>query len=601
MKKARNINVLLAFVLSMAFCFDAKAQKFYAQVNAKQVQVGQMFECAFVFSHSSLAAGGEFNAPAFKDFDVASGPNQSRMSQNVNGQTSEQLTLSYLLIPKKEGKLTIGPATMSMGGQKFSSAAIVIEAIKGTPQANQNSGQAASNGKSDGTDVFIRTNLSKTKCFLGEQIIISQKVYSRHQIIAFQKFNPPTYEGFWSQTMPSTSGNQTAVENLDGVNYYTFEIFRNIASPNKTGKITLSPIEGEVVVRKQTNAKPRNIFEQFFGTSGFEDVAVKATSRTSNLEVMDLPAEGRPANFNGAVGNFAYKVEPSRTSLKANDAFNLKVTVSGKGNVKLIDAPKLDLPESFETYEPKVSETANTKTFDFLIIPRQEGDYELKNLDFSYFDLDSKKYVTIPSPDIPIKVGAPDANSTGAAVYNPQNTVKETENDIRYIKKGDFNMTRSSAEFFNSSTHILLLVSPFLALILGLMFRSNYIKNNSDMVAVKGRKAVKVAKKQLVNAEKLMQSNSKDAFYTEILTAINNYLSHKLNIPLADVSKDNVKSALINKKVNQEKIDKLLKTIETSEYAKYAPGAVSGDLQMVYNDTITLITGIEEDLNVKKA
>jgi len=355
------------------------------------------------------------------------------------------------------------------------------------------------------------------------------------------------------------------------------------------------------VVRKQTNAKPRNIFEQFFGTSGFEDVAVKATSRVANLEVMDLPAEGRPANFNGAVGNFAYKVEPSRTNLKANDAFNLKITLSGKGNVKLIDAPKLDLPESFETYEPKVSETANSKTFDFLIIPRQEGEYELKNLDFSYFDMDSKKYVTIPSPNIPIKVGPPDANSTGAAIYNPQNNVKETENDIRYIKKGSFNLTRSTSEFFNSSTHILLLTTPFLALILGLLFRSNYIKNNSDVVAVRERKAVKVAKKQLVKAEKLMQSNNKDEFYTEILAAINNYLSYKLNIPLADVSKEHVKKALNTKKVSAEKIEKLLKTIETSEYAKYAPGAVSGDLQTVYNDTINLITGIEDDLNVKKA
>jgi hypothetical protein len=601
MSKAKNIFKVLAFVLSMMICVHAKAQKFYAQVNTKVVQVGQMFECAFIISHTSLNQGGEFSAPNFKDFDVASGPNQSRMSQNVNGQVSEQMTLSYLLIPKKEGKLTIGSAVMTMGGQKFTSAPITMEATKGTPQANQTTAQNGASTKSDGTDVFIRTSLSKTKCFLGEQITITQKVYSRHQIIQFLKPNPPTYESFWSQNVATASGNQQSVESVDGVNYYTFEMFRHIASPNRTGKISLTPYNTEILVRKQTNAKPRNIFEQFFGSVGFEDVAVMAHSKPMTLEVMDLPAEGKPMNFNGAVGSYAYKVEPSRTSLKANDAFNLKLTLSGKGNVKLIDAPKLDLPESFETYEPKVTESGNSKTFDFLIIPRQEGDYELKNLDFSYFDLDTKKYVTIPSPNIPIKVAPPDANSTGAAVYNPQNNVKETENDIRYIKKGTFNMTRSSVEFFNSSTHILLLTTPFLALILGLMFRNNYIKNNSDMVAVKERKAVKVAKKQLVNAEKMMQSNNKDAFYTEILTAINNYLSHKLNIPLADVSKEKVKNSLIIRRVSAEKIDKLLMTIETSEYAKYAPGAVSGDLKHVYNDTIALITGIEEDLNVKKA
>ncbi|MDZ4663623.1 MAG: BatD family protein [Bacteroidota bacterium] len=597
MNFVNKIKYFIALILSVVFYFDGSAQKFYAQVNAKTVQVGQMFECAFIMSASSLSQA-EFTAPNFKDFEVASGPNQSSMRQNVNGQVSESLTLAYLLIPKKEGKLVIGAATMSMGGNKLTSTPITIEATKGTPQANQ---ATTTSGKPDGADVFIKTTLSKSKCFLGEQIMISQKVYSRHQIIAFQKFNPPTYESFWSQTLPSTSGKQTAVENLDGVNYYTFEIFRNIASPNKSGKISLLPIEGEVVIRKQTNAKPRNIFEQFFGASGFEDMAVKAKSRVVTLDVIDLPAEGRPANFNGAVGNFGYKVETSRQSLKANDAFNLKVTISGKGNVKLIDAPKLDLPESFETYEPKMSEGANSRTYDYLIIPRQEGDYQLSNLDFSYFDLDSKKYITIPSPKIAIKVLPPDPNSTGAQVYNPQNNVKETENDIRYIKKGDFSMTRSSTEFFNSSSHILLLTTPFLALILGLMFRSNYIKNNSDVIAVKERKAVKVAKKQLVNAEKLMQANSKDEFYTEILMAINNYLSNKLNMPLADVSKENVKNVLSSRKVNSEKIEKLMKTIETSEYAKYAPGAVSGNLKEVYDDTIHLITGIEEDLNIKKA
>ena len=588
---------MIALILSAVFCFDMSAQKFYAQVNAKVVQVGQMFECAFIMSASSLSQA-EFTAPNFKDFEVASGPNQSSMRQNVNGQVSESLTLAYLLIPKKEGKLVIGAATMNMGGNKLTSTPITIKATKGTPQANQT---AASSGKPDGTEVFIKTILSKSKCYLGEQIMISQKVYSRHQIIAFQKFNPPTYESFWSQTLPSTSGNQTSVENLDGVNYYTFEIFRNIASPNKSGKISLMPIEGEVVIRKQTNAKPRNIFEQFFGANGFEDIAVKAVSRVVTLDVMELPAEGRPANFNGAVGNFSYKIETSRQSLKANDAFNLKVTISGKGNVKLIDAPKLDLPESFETYEPKMSEGANSRAYDYLIIPRQEGDYELKDLDFSYFNLDSKKYVTIPSPNISIKVLPPDPNSAGAQVYNPQNNVKETENDIRYIKKGNFSMTRSSTEFFNSSTHVLLLTTPFLALILALMFRSNYIKNNSDMVAVKERKAVKVAKKQLVKADKLMQTNSKDEFYTEILTAINNYLSNKLNIPLADVSKENVKNILNARKVSSDKIEKLMNTIETSEYAKYAPGAVSGNLKEVYDNTINLITEIEEDLNIKKA
>jgi hypothetical protein len=595
MKRRHHIKLLLTFALMAVFGFTAVAQKFYAQVGSKNVQVGQMFELAFVIN----ASASDFTPPNFKDFDIAGGPNQSSSVQVINGAVSQNITLTYILIPKREGKLVIGPATITSGGKKLTTEAITIEASKGSAGAQQGA-SSGGNVKTDGSDVFVQTVLSKQKCYLGEQVIISQKFYSRHQMLGFQKFTP-NYEGFWSQTLPSTSGNQQVVENVNGVNYYTYELFRHIASPNKIGKIKISAIEGDVIVRKQSNAKPRNIFEQFFGTSGYEDVAVKVKSKVISLDVLDLPAEGRPVSFNGAVGNFSYKAETSKQSVKANDAFNLKITISGKGNIKLIDAPKLSLPESFETYEPKVADGNNSKTFDYLIIPREQGEFDLNGLDFSYFNLDSKKYITIPSPNIHISVLAPDPNSAGAQVYNPKNEVKETENDIRYIKKGDFNLTKTNVEFFNSFTHILLLILPFVLLGVALGVRSKYVKNNSNQVAVRERKAAKVARKQLIHAEKLMNENKKDDFYTEILLAINHYLSNKLNIPLAEVSRDELNKQLTSKNVDTLKIAKLLKTIETSEYAKYAPGAVSGNLKEVYDDTVNLISGIEEELNTKKA
>ena len=599
MKNLEKIKMISLLVLLFVFQQSARSQKFYAQVSSKVVQVGQMFEVAFVIN----ASASNFTPPNFSDFEVAGGPNQSSSIQVVNGQMSQNITLSYVLVPKREGKLTIGAASIISNGQKLESAPITIEAVKGnTGQQSQASGgsQGAAAGKPDGSDVFIRTIVSKQKCFLGEQLIVSQKVYSRHQIVGFQKFNPPTYEGFWSQTLESTSGNQQSVENLEGVNYYTYEIFRNQVTPNKSGKVSLSPVEGEVVVRRQTNAKPRNIFEQFFGAAGYEDIAVKARSKSMAVDVMELPKEGKPEFFNGAVGSFAYKVETSKQTLKANEAFNLKITISGKGNLKLIDAQVLKLPESFETYEPKVAESQNSKVFDYLVIPREEGDFVLDNLAFSYFDLDTKKYITIPSPQINVKVLQGDKNSAGAQVYTPQNEIKETENDIRYIKKGDFEMTKTEKEFFNSAGHVALMLAPILMLSGALLWRRQHIKSNSNIVAVKERKAAKVAKKQLVMAEKHMHQNKKDEFYTEVLTAINAYLSYKLNIPSAEVSHQRIREALNNRRVDVNRIQKLLNTVETAEYAKYAPGAVSGNLKEVYEDTVMLITELEEELNSKK-
>lgn len=588
---------ILVLFSSVLVINTTKAQSFSAQVSSKKVQVGVPFEFAVVIAGNSS----NYNQPHFKDFDLVSGPNQSSSVQYANGVMSQQIVFSYGLVARKEGKFTIPSANVIIGGQRFETAPIVIEAVKGA--VNQNSGSANNepqhSSKVGGTDLYIKSSISKTKCFIGEQVTITQKVYGRMQIIGFQKFSQPTYDGFYSQAQESTSKGQLAVENVDGVNYYTYELFRTVAIANKSGKITLTPIEGDVVIRRQSTTKPKNIFEQFFGAAAYEDIPVTVRSKPLLIEVMPLPEDGKPESFNGAVGSFNSKVDISKTELKANDAFNLKMTITGKGNLKLIAAPKLNLPEGFETYDPKVTEGTGSKTFDYLVIPRNEGEYTLNNLDFSYFDLDAKKYVTIKSDDIKVKILAPDPNSPGAQVYAAPNQVKETENDIRYIKKGDFNLVKAENEFFNSGKHITLLVSPLLALFLGLFLRRKHIHNNSNMVLVRERKAAKLAKKQLQKAEKLKNENNKDEFYTEVLMALNNYLSHKLNIPAADLSRENINKVLSQKQISETVLSKLLATIETSEYAKYAPGAVSGDLQLVYQNTVDLIAELEQQLNKK--
>lgn len=595
----KKIAFWIAILFSSLLLNGLRAQSpVYAQVSAKKVQVGVPFEYAIVITVGAT----NYAPPSFKEFDIVSGPNQSTSVQMSNTGMSTQITLSWGLVPKKEGKFTIGPAIINAGQQRYETNSITIEAVKGNSQSSASNvpqDDPQYSNKVSGGDVFIKTGASKTKCYVGEQLTITQKVYSRHQIVGFQKYSQPSYDGFYSQAQESSSKGQQTIENVDGVQYYTYELFRSVCIANKTGKIQLSSIQGDVVVRKQTNARPRNIFEQFFGNGGYEDVPVATKSKPFTIDVMPLPDEGKPEGFSGAVGQFSYKAEASRSELKANDAFNLKLTVSGKGNLKLVDAPKLNLPEGFESYDPKVVENGSSKTFDYLIIPRNEGEFVLKDLDFSYFNLDTKRYVSLPASEIKIKVLPPDPNSTGAQVYTPLNQVKESENDIRYIKKGNFELAKSETEFFNSFIHILLLILPVLALAGALFLRRNHIKNNSNIALVKERKAAKVARKQLVHAEKLMQENKKDEFYTEVLTAINNYLSSKLIMPVSELSRENIQKTLAAKAVSTNYISKVISTIETSEYAKYAPGAVSGDLKTVYSDTVNLITELEEELNKK--
>lgn len=598
-----SFSALLLIVLTSCHMFG---QGFTAQVSSKKVQVGSPFELAFTIG----VQASNFTPPNLNDFEVVAGPNQSSSIQIVNGAVSQQVVISYGLVPKKEGKLTIGPATINSGNQKIASNPITVEAVKGNVNTssggNEDENNAAYKSKVSGDEVFIRTFVSKTKCYQGEQITVTQKVYSRYDVVGIKDAKLPSYSGFWTQQQDKNIQVQPQQENLEGVQYVSFEYTKTFAFPTKSGELTIEPTDLELVIRKASNRKPRNIFEQFFGNGGYEDVIAKIKSKPVKINVMELPEAGKPINYNGAVGNFTYKVETNKQSLKANEALNLKISINGKGNLKLIDAPKLNLPESFEVYDPKINENIGTagsvsgsKSFDYLIIPREEGTYQLDDLTFSYFNPETGQYVTLPSPGITLQVLPGDPNAVATISTPSKNEVMETENDIRYIKKGNFELEKQETEFFNSFGHIALLLLLPLGLIGALIGHRSYLKNNSNIALVNERKAGKMARKQLIAAEKQMKSGNKDLFYTEILTALNQYLSYKLILPVAELSKESIRQHLQSKQVNDTIQQTLFSTLDSCEYAKYAPGVVSGDLNKVYQDTVLLITNLEEQLQRK--
>ncbi len=595
----------LFILLFIAFSINLSSQNFVAQVSKNKVAVGEEFQLAFTIS----GAGGNISLPNLnKDFQITGGPNQSNSMSMVNGNITQSSSISIFLSAKKEGKFTIDAATCTSGNTSIQTKPIVIEVVKGATQQSNSAAQSNSNQTpSDvgGDELFVRTYLSKSKCYIGEQLLLTQKVYSKGNLVGFQNVEFPQYNSFWSQVEENNKQIELKQENLNGVMYYVAEYNRVFLFPQRTGNITVEPIELECVVRKLTKRQPRNIFEQFFGANGYEDVVVKVKSKAVKVDVMDLPTENKPLDFSGAVGDYSYKAEINKQQVKANDAFNLKITLSGKGNIKLVEPLKLNLPESFEVYDPKVNEKINTnggvsgsKTYDYLIIPREKGEFTLDKLNFSFFDIDKKQYVTLPSPDINITVLEGDASS--AQVITPtKKGVAETENDIRYIKTGDLGLQQNDVEFFSSFYHYLLLIIPLICFGAGVFFVRKQIKENSNLTAVRERRAAKLAKKQLVIAEKHLITNNKDLFFNEILNALNKYIGDKFNLPIVDLSKDKISEMLITRNVSVETTKNVIETLNTCEYAKYAPSAVTGDLKKVYNDTIELISQIEGQI-IKK-
>jgi hypothetical protein len=603
---------ILLFVLMMGACV-LKAQKFTAAVSKNRVAVGEVFQLDFTIN----ASGRGFTPPSLSDFSVYSGPNQSNSMQIVNGSMSQSITLSYYLAAKREGTFTIGPASISAGGTALQSNPINIEVVKGGAGQQQGQTQAQNGPQSTGPaaatseNLFAKTTVNKSKVYMGEQIIVTQKVYTRMNLKGFQDIKFPSFSGFWAQEVPRTTQYEIATENVNGIQYQVVEIKKTFLFPQRSGKIEIEPLEVQCVVREKSG-KRNDPFSQIFGNDPFfsmdsyKDVVYTAKSSPLVIDVTPLPEANRPADFPGAVGNFSMNATIDKDKVKANEGINFKITISGKGNLKLIDPPKINFPDEFESYDPKTNENIATtdngvsgsKTFEYLLIPRHEGIYKIQPWNFNYFDPDKKNYVALPSKDFTVTVEKGEGNSAASPVISSvvKDDVKMISNDIRYIKTGNIKLTEKGSYFFGSPGFIAGFAASPLLFLAFIFLRREHIRRNSDLTLVRKRTANRMAQKQLMQAEKSMKVNDKENFFVNVLSALYNYAGNKMNIPVAELSKEKVVEMLKEKNVPEGIVNDFVKLMDECEFARYAPGSQSGNLQDVYDRAANSITKIEDAL-----
>lgn len=592
--------IVVLFVLITTIGNQLLAQKFTAQVSKNSVAVGEPFQVTFSLNGN----GTDLKIAHMNDFDILQGPYNSSSMSVINGVVTQSFSLTYVIGAKKEGKFLLGPATIVVNGNTIQSNTLTIEVGKASGNSGsskQGNTQDQGTVKSGGDNLFLIAQPSKTKVYVGEELTLIHKLYYKVDIVNVSVTKMPAMDGCFVQDGKVTP---PAAETVDGERYMGGELKKTYIVPQRTGKVTIDPMEADFIVRQQSNRRPRDIFEQLMGT-GYEEAKYKLRSKPVTIDVLPLPEEGKPENFSGAVGNYTFKATLSKDNVKANEAINLTVTISGKGNIKLVDPLKINFPEDFETYDPKITQnTTNTdglggtKTFDYLLIPRHEGDYKIDNLTFSFFDPAKKEYVVLPSPEFTIHVEKGDPRDASANVYTPQNKeeVKVLGDDIRYIKTNTPVFRSSDDHFFGSAGFYSLIVLPILGFIAFVFIRRKNIEKNKDVIAVKERKATKMARKRLVVAEQNLKTSNKEQFYIEISQALYGYVGDKLNISVANLTKDNISNALKSKGAKEETIAQLIQTMDTCEYARYAPNAVSGDLRSIYNDTVELITKLENEI-----
>lgn len=600
---------LLSILLLWSVAGFGQSGKVTASVSSNQVATGEQFEITF----STSGRAESFDPPSFTGFRVVAGPNQSSSYSSVNGQTTSSMSLGYVLIAVKEGDYTIGGATMEIDGKPYKSNPVKIKVTKGRVVPSQQQGQSGSAGaqsdvraSGNSSDIskqlFMRAIANKTNVYQGEQIAVTYKLYTNIPIVGNEPEKLPDFNGFWSQEIKDNNGNVDWKEEVyDGQRYHVAVLKEIILFPERFGKLTLDPLIMSFVVRKTVPSN--DPIEQFFGGGSFEDVKYKVKTIPVTINVKQLPEVGKPEGFDGAVGQFSIAAVVDKTSLKANEALNYTLKITGSGNLKLLKAPAVNFPADLEKYDPKINDrisesmsgVSGTREYTYLLIPRHEGNYTIEPLKFSYFNPATGKYVTLDAGPFDLKVakGAPGSNVTAYASGN-QKDIKMLAKDITYIKTKTSDLYKADSAFYGSAVYYALLCLGPLLFVAALVYRKQYRENNRDQVKVKGRNANKIAAKHLASAQKQLSAGNKTLFYQDVYKGLYQYLSDKFNIPAAELNKEHITEKLSESGISEKLISQLTDTLDLCEMARYAPVGGVGE-QEVFDKAKGIINDIEEN------
>lgn len=571
----------------------------------QSVVMGEQFRLTYTVN----AEGKDLRVQGMPDFDVLMGPAQStsHSTSYVNGKVSSETTITYtyILMPKKEGTFSIAPATIKVKNATYTSNGLSIKVLppdksgKTTAERAQESSATISND-----DFFVRMIVSKRNVYEQEGFLVTFKLYAARPCgLTSVKF--PEFEGFLVQEVELPQEKQWVQDRYKDRNYFTVDLKQCVLYPQRSGELTIGKGTYDAVIRVSTPQKARSIFDDFFDS--YREVQKTLVSQPATIQVEPLPS-GKPASFLGAVGNFTMTASISTDHVKANEAVTVKVNISGNGNLKMVKNPEVRFPNDFDIYDPKVELDTKTtaagvsgsKHIEYMAIPRYNGDFEIPAVQFSYFDVKSKTYKTLTSEAFKLHVEKGEEGSGSVPVvsnYSNKEQVKYLGQDIRFLKtKGIHFINKREEMFFGTAMYVMAYIVPLILFVVFFVVYRKQIKENSDLARVRTKKANKIAVKRLKNAGKLMQANQKEAFYEEVLRALWGYLSDKLNIPPADLTKDNVEAELAKYGVDESLTKEFMDILNTCEFARYAPSQASDAMDKLYAMTVDAIGKMENTI-----
>ena len=576
---------LAAIVLLLCTSLSAQVQ-FEARVSKTTLALNERLRIDFMMN----VDGDNFVQPSFEGFRIIAGPSQQVSQSWVNGRSSFEKAYSYFLMPNQKGTLVIKSAAIEYNGQIYRTAPIKINVTAAQEQPRDpNDTQITAD-----ENLYLVAEVSKDNIYVNEPTTVVYKLYFANIGISnFRDLGKPKYNDFWSQNIEIKQ--LVAEEGLfKGQNYRYVVLKKVVLYPQKAGKLKLEPLSLDIDVQLPSNRR------DMFGRMLLTETSKRVSAGSKTITVKPLPEAGKPDNFSGAVGNFDFKVTPSKNNLKNGESLDLVVSVTGKGNLKLFSLPKPEVPNALEMYDAVHSEDISTplsgmagKSSDsYTIVPQYKGNYPVKPMQFSYFDLGSRTYKTITSSEIminvlegptPIDSTANDGNKNKITNVEHFKSIK-TKTELTPIDKNDF---------FGSNLFLGLLFAPFLLLPLIVLYKNKKEAMAGDITGNRIRMNNRLAKKYLSEAKK--QIKNKELFYIALEKAMHNFLKAKLNIETSEMSKDNIQELLLSRNATQETVNEFIALTENCEIARYAPSS-SVTVQQDFDKGVFIISELEKQI-----
>ena len=579
---------ILTLICLLVINFSFSQIKFEAEVSKNNLGVNENLRVDFKMNKD----GDNFTPPSFNDFRVVGGPNQSVSNSWINGVRSFTKTYSYFLTPIKKGKFTIGQASIEIDGDIYKTFPVQIQ----VSEAVQSSLSPGSPSSVLNDDIELNIEVSKSETYLNEPISVEFKLLFNPKINVTNlgEIDSPEFNNFWSQNIkiPRLEIKSTSYKG-QRYNYVTWK--RALLFPQKSGNLELLPLTLDVTVDVPTNRR------DFFGNVIYSQTSKKVSSKKKNIKVKEFPSQGKPESFNGAVGKFDVSLFSSKSELKATESFQLELKVNGIGNLKLFSLPEIKVPSSLEKYDPEFKEDIKSSisgmngqiSNTYTIVPQFQGKYPIPAVEFSYFDPEAKKYVTIKTNESIIDVTEGPMNSdftNNSGLSSNQNNTIQTKGQFNYIKLSSKFYNINSKKLLDSKLWLYTLLSiPFLIFIVTILLLKVTRKSISDSDLIT-KNAEKLARKYLENAK--IDISNKESFYSSLDQVLFNFFKSKYMIRKEDFSKYKIKSILIKENISEKVINDVIELIESCEIARYTPASAE-DMDKDYKKAVQILTNFE--------